>query len=311
MKSRVGKIFARDSEIRYSFSSSILEFTSLSIYTFLFSFVRVACVYCLCIPQASSSGDGNGHSEDLLISPFGTHVHLKYSNTVEAGQFEVVFRHLDEDDNPITKNSSESDQSLLAPPPSTNSQDISVSVNETPNSAMSDGTAKLSMPSSSEESLVTADERLVEKSLVSDQFFMVLPERKSQDIRISVSETSNSSSNESDKVSNPPYSTESPVIVDNLIAKNSLDSDKSLTAPPVTKSQDTVSEENSYDCQAWLGSDFNADFFSVRNAHCRISIRMRFYDPMPCLFLAVLSVTTQERLQPEKTYQSPKRIAGF
>jgi len=64
-------------------------------------------------------------------------------------------------DNPITENSSESDQSLLAP--STNSQDISVSVNETPNSAMSNVTAKLSMPSSSEESLVTADDRLVEK----------------------------------------------------------------------------------------------------------------------------------------------------
>ncbi|KAG6753202.1 hypothetical protein POTOM_043249 [Populus tomentosa] len=68
MKSRVGKILVRDSGIRFSFSSSILEFTSLSIYTFLFSFVRVACVYCLCIPQASSSGDGNGHSEDL-VSP--------------------------------------------------------------------------------------------------------------------------------------------------------------------------------------------------------------------------------------------------
>jgi hypothetical protein len=66
MKSRVGKIFVIDSEIRFSFSSSILEFTSLSIYTFLFSFARVACVYCLCIPQASSSADGNGHSEDLL-----------------------------------------------------------------------------------------------------------------------------------------------------------------------------------------------------------------------------------------------------
>jgi len=141
-------------------------------------------------------------------------------------------------DNPITENSSESDQSLLAPPPSTNSQDISVSVNETPNSAMSNGTTKLSMPSS-EESLVTADDRLVENSLDSDQFFMVLPERKSQDIGISVSETSNSSSNETDKVSNPSYSTESPVVADNPIGKNSLDSDQSLTAPPVTKSQDT------------------------------------------------------------------------
>jgi hypothetical protein len=141
-------------------------------------------------------------------------------------------------DNPITENSSESDQSLLAPPPSTNSQDISVSVNETPNSAMSNGTTKLSMPSS-EESLVTADDRLVENSLDSDQFFMVLLERKSQDIGISVSETSNPSSNETDKVSNPSYSTESPVIADNPIGKNSLDSDQSLTAPPVTKSHDT------------------------------------------------------------------------
>ncbi|KAJ6672260.1 hypothetical protein OIU85_013593 [Salix viminalis] len=46
--------------------------------------------------------------------------------------------------------------------------------------------------------LVIADDRLVENSLDSDQFFMVLlPERKSQGIRVSVSETLNSSSNES------------------------------------------------------------------------------------------------------------------
>ncbi|KAJ6977700.1 hypothetical protein NC653_029560 [Populus alba x Populus x berolinensis] len=177
---------------------------------------------------------------------------------------------------------SESDQSLLAHPPSTNSQDISVSVNETPNSAMSNGTAKLSMPSSSEESLVTADDRLVEKSLDSDQFFMVLPKRKSQDISISVSETSNSSSNETDKVSNPPYSTESPVIVDNPIAKNNMDSDQSLTAPPVTKSQDIVSEENSYDCQAWRGSDSDDDFFSVRNGKIHF-LCLNFFKFLSCL----------------------------
>ncbi|KAJ6764203.1 hypothetical protein OIU74_023143 [Salix koriyanagi] len=48
-----------------------------------------------------------------------------------------------------------------------------------------------------EKVLVIADDRLVENSLDSDQFFMVLPERKSQGIRVSVSETLNSSSNES------------------------------------------------------------------------------------------------------------------
>ncbi|KAL3575440.1 hypothetical protein D5086_023541 [Populus alba] len=213
----------------------------------------------------NSDGDGLLALEDLvgLMEEGGEE---KLHDLREAFSLDQIY-------NPITKNSSESDQSLLAHPPSTNSQDISVSVNETPNSAMSNGTAKLSMPSSSEESLVTADDRLVEKSLDSDQFFMVLPKRKSQDISISVSETSNSSSNETDKVSNPPYSTESPVIVDNPIAKNNMDSDQSLTAPPVTKSQDIVSEENSYDCQAWRGSDSDDDFFSVRNDYSNASSR--------------------------------------
>ncbi|KAF9671689.1 hypothetical protein SADUNF_Sadunf12G0073700 [Salix dunnii] len=172
-------------------------------------------------------------------------------------------------DNHITENSSESDQSLLAPA-STNSQEISVSVNETPNSAMSNGTAKLPMPSSSEESLVIADNRLVENSLDSDQFFIVLPERKSQGIGVSVSETLSSSSNETDKVFNPSYST---VSADNPIAKNSMDSDQSSTAPPMTESQNIVSEENFYDCQTWLGSDSDDDFFSVKGEYSNASSR--------------------------------------
>lgn len=136
-------------------------------------------------------------------------------------------------DNPIDKNSLESDQSLLAPP-STNSQYIIFSFDDTLNSAMGDGMDKVSMPSSSEESLVIADDRLVENRLDSNQFYMVLPERKPQGIGVSVRETLNSSSNETDKVFNPSYFT---VIADNPIAKNSMDSDQSSTAPPMTESQ--------------------------------------------------------------------------
>ncbi|KAF9671688.1 hypothetical protein SADUNF_Sadunf12G0073600 [Salix dunnii] len=56
--------------------------------------VAIACVSCLCIPQTTSSSvDGNGHSEELhkLISPFGTHIHLNYSNTVKTGSLKLFF----------------------------------------------------------------------------------------------------------------------------------------------------------------------------------------------------------------------------
>ncbi|KAJ6875774.1 hypothetical protein NC652_035216 [Populus alba x Populus x berolinensis] len=48
----------------------------------------------------------------------------------------------------------------------------------------------------------------------------------SQDTGVSIDGILNSSSsNETDKVSNPSYSMESPVIADNPIAKNNLNSD--------------------------------------------------------------------------------------
>jgi hypothetical protein len=53
----------------------------------------------------------------------------------------------------------------------------------------------------------------------------VLPETNFRGIDVSVSETLSSSSNETYKVSNPSYSMESPVIEDNPIAKNNLNSD--------------------------------------------------------------------------------------
>jgi hypothetical protein len=87
------------------------------------------------------------------------------------------------------------------------------------------GTDEVSMRSSSEESLVIADDQLVENSLDVDQSSIVLPETNFRGIDVSVSETLSSSSNETYKVSNPSYSMESPVIEDNPIAKNNLNSD--------------------------------------------------------------------------------------
>ena len=87
---------------------------------------------------------------------------------------------------------------MLAPP-STNSQDISVSVNETLKSDTINGTDEVSKRSSSEESLVLADDQLVENSLDSDQSSIVLPETNFLDTDVSVSETLKSSSNETEK----------------------------------------------------------------------------------------------------------------
>ncbi|CAK7336685.1 unnamed protein product [Dovyalis caffra] len=158
-------------------------------------------------------------------------------------------------DNPMDENSLDSARSSLAPP-STNSQDISVSVNETLNSS--------ARQSSSEEILVIADDQLVENSLDSVQSSIVLPETNYHDIDVSVSETLNSSSNETDKVYNPSYSKESLSVADNPDAKNSLDSDQSSTASAMTKSQDIVSKDNFYDCQDWIGSESDDDFFSAK-----------------------------------------------
>ncbi|XP_011044171.1 PREDICTED: uncharacterized protein LOC105139439 [Populus euphratica] len=91
-------------------------------------------------------------------------------------------------DNPINENSSGSDQSMLAPP-STNSQYIIFSVDETPNSAMGDGMAKASMSSSFEASLVIADDRLIENSLDSDQMSMEPLVTNSQVTSVPVNET--------------------------------------------------------------------------------------------------------------------------
>jgi len=139
-------------------------------------------------------------------------------------------------DNPIDKNSSVSDQFLLAPP-STDSQYIIFSVEEAWNSAMGDGTARASMPSSSGESPVITDDQLIEKSLDSDLSSMEPLETNSQVTSVSVKETRGSaSSNEKDRVC-MPSSSGSPVSTDNPIDENSSGSEQSMLAPPSTNSQ--------------------------------------------------------------------------
>ncbi|KAL9372818.1 hypothetical protein Peur_035062 [Populus x canadensis] len=159
--------------------------------------------------------------------------------------------------NTISKSSLDSDQSTTAMPV-TNSQCTGVSVNETLNSGITNEIDKVSMLSFSQETTAKSDKPAI-NSLDPDLSSMDPLVTNSQDTD-SINETlHSSSSNEKDKVCMLSSS-------DNPIEKNSSDSDQSLTAPPVAKSQDTVSEENFYDCQAWLGSDSDDDFFSVRNA---------------------------------------------
>ncbi|KAL3571248.1 hypothetical protein D5086_028497 [Populus alba] len=110
---------------------------------------------------------------------------------------------------------------------------ISVSVNETLKSDTSNGTFKVSMRSSSEESLVIADDQLVENSLML-VFHSVL---NFCGIDVSVGETLSS-------------------IILGL----------GLQAAYINKSYFHFVADNFYECQASLGSDSDDDFFSVKDA---------------------------------------------
>ncbi|KAG6747182.1 hypothetical protein POTOM_049563 [Populus tomentosa] len=122
-------------------------------------------------------------------------------------------------------------------------QRISVSVNETLKSDTSNGTYKVSMRSSSEESLVIADDQLVENSLDADQSSIACFPRQ-----ISVASMFQSSS-----AASPVKKSQNIVL------------GLGLQAAYINKSYFHFVADNFYECQASLGSDSDDDFFSVKD----------------------------------------------